>query len=145
MKKNKTTYPNKAQVKRDWYVVDAGGKVLGRLATRVATCLRGKHKAIFSPHVDCGDFVVVINAARVRVTGKKDKQKLYFSHSGYPGGQKLFSFEKMLEKDPEKVIMLSVSGMLPKNRLGRQMIKKLRVYEGAEHPHQARKLRKLEV
>jgi len=107
--------------------------------------LRGKHKAIFSPHVDCGDFVVVINAAKVRVTGKKAEQKIYFSHSGYPGGDKQIAFEKMIVWHPEKVLLGAVAGMLPKNRLGRAMLKKLKVYRGTAHPHQAQKLKKLEV
>jgi large subunit ribosomal protein L13 len=145
MKKNRTIYANKVDFKRDWYVLDASGQVLGRMATKLATYLRGKHKPIFSPHVDCGDFIVVINAAKVRVTGKKKKQKTYFTHSGYPGGDKLLTFEKMMEKDPTKVVMHSVSGMLPKNRLGKQMIKKLKVYAGATHPHSMQKLQKLEV
>ena len=145
MKKNRTVFAKKEGFKRDWYVLDAGGQVLGRLATKVATYLRGKHKAIFSPQVDCGDFVVVINAARVRVTGKKDKQKTYFTHSGYPGGDKLLTFEKMMEKDPARVVTHAVAGMLPKNRLGRQLIKKLKVYTGAKHPHSTQKLLKLEV
>lgn len=145
MKKNKTLYPKKEEIKRDWYIVDASGKTLGRMATRVATYLRGKHKPIFSPHVDCGDYVVVINAARIWVSGKKQKQKIYFTHSDYPSGHKLLSFEEMIKRAPEKVIRLSVAGMLPKNRLGRQMLKKLKVYAGDRHPHQAQKLQKLEV
>lgn len=145
MKKNKTVYAKNESMKRDWYVIDAAGQVLGRLSTRVATYLRGKHKPIFTPHVDCGDHVVVINAARVRLTGRKAGQKGYFSHSGYPGGAKMLSFEKMMEKDPRKVISHAVAGMLPKSRLGRKMIKKLKIYAGKEHPHQAHKLNKLEV
>lgn len=145
MKKGKTIFANREKIKRDWYLVDATGKVLGRMATKIATYLRGKHKPIFSPHVDCGDYVVVINAAKVLVTGRKEKQKLYFTHSGYPAGDKLLSFEKMMEKDPRKVIKLSVAGMLPHNRLGRRMLSKLKVYVGKEHPHQAHKLQKLEV
>ena len=145
MKKNKTVFARKENFKRDWYVMDVGGKVLGRAATKIAAYLRGKHKAIFTPHVDCGDFIVVTNAARIRVTGKKDKQKTYFTHSGYPGGAKLLSFEKMMEKDPVKVIQHAVAGMLPKNRLGKQMIKKLKIYTGAEHPYGPRKPQKLEV
>ena len=117
----------------------------GRMSTKIATYLRGKHKPIFSPQADCGEFVVVINAAKLRVTGKKREQKLYFTHSGYPGGDKLLSFEKMMEKDPERVLRLAVAGMLPKNRLGRQVIKKLKIYAGEKHPHQAHKMQKLEV
>lgn len=145
MKKNKTVYAKKDSVKRDWYIMDASGKTLGRMAVKLATYLRGKHKPIFSPHVDCGDYVVVINAARVWVSGKKKEQKTYFTHSGYPGGQKLLSFEEMIKRNPEKVIRLSVAGMLPKNRLGRQIIKKLKIYAGDKHPHRAQKMQKLEV
>jgi large subunit ribosomal protein L13 len=145
MKKNKTVFAKKEEIKREWYLVDATGKVLGRMSTKISTYLRGKHKPIFSPQVDCGDYVVVINAAKVRVTGRKQKQKLYFTHSGYPAGDKLLSFEKMIEKRPEEVVRLSVAGMLPKNRLGRQVLKKLKIYPGAEHPHQGQKIHKLEV
>lgn len=145
MKKNKTVYAKKETIKRDWFIADAKGKVLGRLAAKLATYLRGKHKPIYTPHVDCGDFLVLINAEKIRVTGKKTKQKTYFTHSGYPGGMKLLNFEKMMEKDPVKVIKLAVSGMLPKNRLGRQMIKKLKVYVGSDHPHKAQNPQKLEV
>ncbi len=145
MKKNKTIFAKKEEMKRDWYLVDAANKVLGRMSTKIAVYLRGKHKPIFSSHVDCGDYVVVINADKIRVTGKKGKQKIYFTHSGYPGGKKLLTFEKMMEKSPEKVILHAVAGMLPKNRLGRKMLKKLRVYAGDKHPHQAHKLNKLEV
>jgi large subunit ribosomal protein L13 len=145
MKKNKTVYAKKDSIKRKWYIVDASGKTLGRMAVKLATYLRGKHKPIFSPHVDCGDYVVVINAARVWVSGKKREQKTYFTHSGYPGGQKLLSFEEMIKRNPEKVIRLSVAGMLPKNRLGRQIIKKLKIYAGDMHPHKAQKTQKLEV
>lgn len=145
MKKNKTIYAKKEEVTRDWYVLDAAGKILGRMATRVATVLRGKHKPIFTPSVDCGDYVVIINADKVRVSGRKGEQKIYFSHSGYPGGARHFTFNKMMEKSPAKVVRQAVAGMLPKNRLGRKMIKKLKVYAGAEHPHASQKLKKLEV
>jgi large subunit ribosomal protein L13 len=145
MKKNRTVFAKKEGFKRDWYVVDASGKVLGRMSTKIATYLRGKHKPIFSPQADCGDFVVVINAAKLRVTGRKGEQKVYFTHSGYPGGDKLLSFDKMMEKDPGKVLRLAVAGMLPKNRLGRQIIKKLKIYPGNKHPHPAQKMQKLEV
>jgi large subunit ribosomal protein L13 len=145
MKKNRTVYAKQNEVKRDWFVIDASGQVLGRLATRVAAYLRGKHKPIFAPQVDCGDFVVVINAARVRVTGKKEQQKIYFRHSGYPGGDKQITFAKMIERRPEEVIRQAVAGMLPKNRLGRQMIKKLRIFAGAEYPQKSLKIKKLEV
>jgi large subunit ribosomal protein L13 len=145
MKKNKTFYARNETIKRDWYVVDAAGKVLGKIANKVAVYLRGKHKPIFTPHVDCGDRVIVINADKIRVTGKKDKQKMYFTHSGYPGGDKLISFERLMEKSPAKVLRLAVAGMLPKNSLGRKIIKKLNVYSGAEHPHPQTNLKKLEV
>src|SRR3989339_162291 len=145
MKKNKTVYAKKETIKRDWFIADAAGQGLGRLAVKLAARLRGKHKPIYSPHVDCGDFLVLINADKIRVTGKKSKQKIYFTHSGYPGGAKMLSFEKMMEKDPTKVIRLAVSGMLPKNRLGRQMIKKLKIYVGSDHPHQAQNPQKFEV
>lgn len=145
MKKNKTKFAKRENMKRDWYLVDATGKVLGRMATRIAVYLRGKHKPIFSPQVDCGDFVVVINAAKVRITGRKEKQKLYFTHSGYPAGHKLLSYGEMMERGPERVVRLAVAGMLPKNRLGRAIIKKLKIYTGAEHPHKSVKLKKLEV
>lgn len=145
MKKNKTVYGRSETIKRDWYLVDAAGKVLGKMASKVAVYLRGKHKPIFTPHADCGDRVIIINAAKIRVTGKKTKQKMYFTHSGFPGGDKLFSLEKMMAKSPEKVIRLAVAGMLPKNSLGRKMIKKLSIYDGAEHPHQKQNLQKLEV
>ena len=145
MKKNKTVYANKETIKRDWYLIDASGLILGRMSTKIATYLRGKHKAIYSPHVDCGDFIVVVNADKVRVSGKKVKQKTYFTHSGYPGGDKTLNFTKMMANDSTKVIHLAVAGMLPKNRLGRVMIKKLKVYAGQEQPHQAQKIKKLEV
>ncbi len=145
MKRNKTIYARKETLLRAWYLVDADGKILGRIATKIAAYLRGKHKTIFTPSVDCGDFIVVVNADKVRVTGRKNKQKMYFTHSGYPGGDTMTSFEKLMSKDPAKVIRHAVSGMLPKNRLGRQIIKKLKVYSGKEHPHQAQKIQKLEV
>ncbi|MDD5382168.1 MAG: 50S ribosomal protein L13, partial [Candidatus Margulisbacteria bacterium] len=136
---------NSESVKRDWYVIDAKDQILGRMATKIATYLRGKHKAIFAPHVDCGDFIVITNAEKIKVTGGKEKKKMYFSHSGYPGGDKLISYEKLMARDPAKLIRLAVSGMLPKNKLGRQIIKKLKIYTGDKHPHQAHKLQKLEV
>lgn len=131
------TYSVKAgEIERKWYVVDARGKVLGRLATEIARILRGKHKPIYSPHLDTGDFVVVINAEEIEVTGRKADQKTYFRHSGYMGGEKHIPFRRMQDKHPERVIELAVKGMLPKNALGRQMRRKLRVYAGSEHPHQ---------
>ena len=134
----RTTYmPNAQIVERKWYVVDATGQTLGRLASQVATILRGKNKVIFTPHVDCGDHVIIINADQVQMTGKKLDQKIYRKHSGYVGGLKEVSAREMMAKQPEKVIMLAVKGMLPKNSLGRQMLTKLRVYAGAEHGHEA--------
>jgi large subunit ribosomal protein L13 len=131
------TYSVKAgEIERKWYVVDARGKVLGRLATEIACILRGKHKPIYSPHLDTGDFVVVINAEEIELTGRKPEQKTYFRHSGYMGGEKHIPFRRMQEKHPERILELAVKGMLPKNALGRQMRKKLRVYAGSEHPHQ---------
>lgn len=132
------TYSVKAgEIERDWYVVDARDQVLGRLATQVATVLRGKHKPTYSTHMDVGDYVVVVNAERVRLTGRKVDQKEYFRHSGFMGGEKLIPFRRMLERRPEWVIERAVKGMLPKNTLGRQMAGKLRVYAGPEHPHAA--------
>lgn len=130
------TYAVKAsEIEREWYVVDAADQVLGRLATEVARVLRGKHKPIYSPHLDTGDYVVVVNAERVRLTGRKADQKEYFRHSGYMGGEKLIPFRRMQARHPERVIELAVKGMLPKNTLGRSMLKKLKVYAGPEHPH----------
>ncbi len=124
-------------VKRDWWVVDANGLTVGRLATQLATLLRGKHKPLFTPHVDCGDFVVVINADKVVMEGKRAEQKEYFHNTGYPGGGRMRSFSKLMQTKPEEVVELAVKGMLPKNTLGRQMVKKLKVYAGTEHPHVA--------
>jgi large subunit ribosomal protein L13 len=132
------TYTTKPEdINREWYVIDATGMTLGRLATQIATVLRGKHKPIFSPHMDCGDFVIVVNAEKVRVTGSKLDQKMYYRHSGYPSGLKTISLRDQLDRHPDRVIRLAVRGMLPKNRLGRQMIKKLKVYREPTHPHQA--------
>ena len=133
------------EVERKWYLVDATDKTLGRLSSKIASVLRGKHKPIFTPHVDCGDYVVVINAEKVKVTGKKLEDKEYKRHSGYPGGLKTVTLEKMLEEKPEDVMIHAVKGMLPKGKLGRQMLKKLRVYKGAEHDHSAQKPEKLEI
>ena len=132
-------------VKRDWYVVDAADKTLGRLASEIAHRLRGKHKAEFTPHVDTGDYIVVINAEKVRVTGNKATDKMYHHHSGYPGGLKSFSFEKLIDRAPERVIQSAVKGMLPKNPLGRAMFKKLKVYAGTEHPHTAQQPQELNI
>ncbi|MFN2383629.1 MAG: 50S ribosomal protein L13 [Gemmatimonadota bacterium] len=125
------------QIRRHWYVVDADGATLGRLASRIAQILRGKHKPIYTPHMDTGDHVVVINAERVLLTGKKLDQKRYYRHSGYPGGLKETPIRRMLETHPERVVEFAVWGMLPKGKLGRQMVRKLRVYAGAAHPHAA--------
>jgi len=126
-------------IERKWYVVDAAGKTLGRLATEVASLLRGKHKPIFTPHVDCGDYVIVINAEKVELTGDKWNKKLYIHHSGYPGGLKVRSANVMRDQFPERIVEMAVKGMLPKGKLGRAMGKKLFVYRGAMHPHQAQK------
>lgn len=127
----------RSEVRREWYVVDAKDQVLGRLATRVAQVLRGKHKPIYTPHLDTGDHVIVVNAARVRLTGRKPENKRYYSHSMYPGGLRWRSIREVRETHPDRVVRLAVRGMLPKNRLGRALIKKLKVYGGPEHPHQA--------
>ncbi|MGV6806680.1 MAG: 50S ribosomal protein L13 [bacterium] len=124
-------------VERDWIVVDATDKVLGRLAAEIASRLRGKHKPEYTPHVDTGDYVVVVNVEKVRVTGNKTKAKMYHSHTGYPGGLKSISFEKLMDKAPERTLQSAVKGMLPKGPLGRAMFKKLKVYSGSEHPHTA--------
>ena len=135
----KTFVAKPETVKRDWYVVDATGKTLGRLATELARRLRGKHKAEYTPHVDTGDYVIVINADKVAVTGKKLDQKIYYSHSDYVGGMKEATLREMMAKKPEKVVELAVKGMLPKGPLGRNMYKKLFVYAGPEHKHEAQK------
>lgn len=136
----KTTFmANAGNIERKWFVVDAEGQTLGRLAAEVAKVLRGKHKTTFTPHVDTGDYVIVVNAAKVKVTGKKLVQKTYFRHSGYPGGAKFTQLGHMLENRPERVVEMAIRGMLPKNKLGEQMYRKLNVYAGAEHPHQAQK------
>ena len=140
------TYSAKAQaVEHDWYVVDAEDKTLGRLASDIAMRLRGKHKPEYTPHVDTGDYIVVINCEKVRVTGNKAKDKTYYHHTGYPGGIKDISFEKLIEKAPERVLQKAVKGMLPKGPLGRAMFKKLKVYAGGEHPHTAQQPRELKI
>ena len=132
------TYSAKAEtVERDWFVIDADGKTLGRLATEVASRLRGKHKPEFTPHVDTGDYIVVVNAEKIGVTGNKAKGKIYYSLTGYPGGIKDINFEQLIDKAPERVIQSAVKGMLPRGPLGREMFRKLKVYAGAEHPHTA--------
>ncbi|MCY3566597.1 MAG: 50S ribosomal protein L13 [Gammaproteobacteria bacterium] len=141
----KTYSARPGEVSHNWLLVDAEGQTLGHMASAIATRLRGKHKAEYTPHVDTGDFVVVINADKVRVTGKKATGKIYHSHSGYPGGLKSLSFEQMLAKSPERVVRLAVRGMMPRNRLGRAMLKKLKVYAGGEHPHSAQQPQTLEL
>lgn len=141
----KTISANAETVKRDWYIVDASGKTLGRMAAEIAHRLRGKHKPEFTPHVDTGDYIVVINAEKVRVTGNKAKDKMYHRHSGYPGGIKSMSFEKLIEKAPERTIQSAVKGMLPSGPLGRAMFKKLKVYAGEQHPHSAQQPQELNI
>jgi len=133
----KTYTVKSSDIKPQWHVIDASGRTLGRLATEVATLLMGKHKPIYTPHLNTGDFVVVTNAAKVRVTGKKAQQKVYYRHSGYPGGFRSTTFNRMMETHPTRAIEYAVKGMLPKNRLGRDMLKRLKVYSGDTHPHQA--------
>ena len=135
----KTFMANPAKIERKWYVVDAEGQTLGRLASEIAKVLRGKNKAIFTPHMDTGDYVIVINAEKIKVTGKKMDQKIYYRHSDYVGGMKETTLKEMLQKHPERVIEFAVKGMLPKGPLGREMYKKLHVYTGAEHAHAAQK------
>jgi large subunit ribosomal protein L13 len=133
----KTYSPKAKDIEREWWVIDATDKALGRIATQIAKLLMGKHKPIYAPHIDTGDYVVVINAAKVKVTGKKAEQKIYYRHTGYPGGLKSPSFKEVFSKAPARVIERAIKGMLPHNRLGRAMFKKLKVYPGNEHPHQA--------
>ncbi len=141
----KTFSATPATIRRDWWLVDARGKVLGRLASEVAKRLRGKHKPDYTPHMDTGDFIVVVNAKEVRVTGAKAKNKPYYNHSGYPGGLKTTTFEKLVQKAPGRVIERAVKGMLPKGPLGREMFRKLKVYAGAQHRHEAQKPQPLEL
>lgn len=141
----KTFVAKEKEVKKNWYLVDAKNKILGRLATQIAVRLRGKHKPIFTPHADTGDFIVVINAEKVSLTGKKWDKKIYYRHSGYVGGLKEISAKKLLEKKPEDVLRFAVRGMLPKNSLGRRQLKKLKIYVGSKHPHQAQQLEALEI
>lgn len=142
---NKSYLPNPETVQRDWYVVDAAEQRLGRLATEIAMVLRGKNKPQYTPHMDAGDFVVVVNAEKVVVTGKKSSQKLYRRHSGRPGGMKTETFEHLQARIPERIIEKAVKGMLPKNNLGRQLFKKLKVYAGSEHPHAAQQPKELTI
>ena len=141
----KTYSAKKESVVRDWYLVNADGKVLGRLAAEIARRLRGKHKPVYTPHIDTGDFIVVINADQISFTGKKLTDKIYYRHSGYPGGLKSTTAGKMLVEKPEEVLRIAVKGMLPKNNLGRQMLTKLKVYKGDKHPHKAQMAKPLEV
>lgn len=144
-RKVKTYVVKPADISREWYVIDANGKTLGRLATEVAKLLHGKHKPIFTPHMDTGDFVIVVNADLIRVTGRKYTDKMYYRHSTYPGGFRSQSLGELMQDNPTRAIYFAVRGMLPKNRLGRQMIKKLKVYAGKDHPHQAQQPKPLEV
>ena len=141
----KTFSAKSHEVERGWYIVDATGKVLGRVASEIARRLRGKHKPEFTPHVDTGDYIVVVNAEKLRVTGNKTKDKLYHRHTGYPGGIYQTTFEKLQQKHPERVLRLAVKGMLPKGPLGYAMIKKMKVYAGGEHPHSAQQPKALEI
>ena len=141
----KTFTPTPADIKRDWFIVDADGKVLGRLAAQIAHRLRGKHKPEFAPHMDNGDFIVVVNCEKLRVTGKKLEDKIYYRHSGYPGGIKGTDLQTMLATKPDEVLRKAVRGMLPRNTLGRSMLKKLKIYAGAEHPHAAQNPTPLEL
>jgi len=141
----KTYSARKGEVERSWWVVDASDETLGRLASRIAKVLQGKNKPVYTPNIDTGDFVVVINAEKVKVTGRKKSQKSYHSHSGYPGGARSHTLREMLEKHPDRVIMQAVKGMLPKNRLARQQLRKLKVYAGAEHPHAAQSPQRLDI
>ncbi|MFW6323486.1 MAG: 50S ribosomal protein L13 [Desulfovibrionales bacterium] len=141
----KTFSPKPQDIQREWFVVDAQDKILGRLATEVASRLRGKHKPEYAPHMDNGDFIVIVNAEKIRVTGAKMIDKKYYRHTGYPGGIKETTLKELLDKKPEQVITNAVKGMLPKNRLGRALLKKLKVYSGGEHPHEAQKPMPLEI
>ena len=141
----KTYIPKVEEITKKWYLIDAKDKILGRLAVKIALILTGKNKVFYTPHMDTGDFVVVINAKEIRVTGGKETKKIYYHHSGYPGGLKERTFEVMQKKKPGLVIQKAVKGMIPKNKLGVKMIKKLKIYPGAEHPHQAQNPEKIEV
>jgi large subunit ribosomal protein L13 len=141
----KTYAAKPGEVERQWYVVDAAGQTLGRLATKIATVLRGKHKPTFTPHLDTGDYVIVVNADKIVVTGRKMTDKIYYRHTGYPGGLRETNLQTMLQKKPEKVIELAVWGMLPHNRLGRRLIRKLHVYTGDKHPHEAQRPTELKL
>lgn len=140
-----TFMAKKEEVKRDWYIIDATDKTLGRLAAKVAMILKGKHKPIYTPHVDTGDYVIIVNADKVVLTGKKLDQKKYYHHSLYPGGLKTETYRRFMERAPEKVVYKAIWGMLPHNALGRRMIKKLKVYKGAQHPHEAQQPKPMDI
>jgi large subunit ribosomal protein L13 len=141
----KTFTPTNEEIERKWYWIDADGQVLGRAASRIAQILRRKHKPIWTPHLDVGDFVIVVNADKIRVTGRKAEQKRYYRHSGYPGGLKVTPYKRIKAKQPEFILREAVKGMLPHNRLGRKMLKKLKIYPSPEHPHQAQKPKPLSM
>jgi len=141
----KTYVPKPSEIGRKWYLVNAEGKILGRLSSRIAQILSGKDKPTYTPHLDVGDFVVVINAEKVKVTGNKEEKKIYYRHSGYPGGLKERTYQELLDKKPQDIIRKAVRGMLPKSKLGRQMFQKLKVYAGPQHPHQAQKPEQLDL
>ncbi|BAW79731.1 50S ribosomal protein L13 [Candidatus Nitrosoglobus terrae] len=141
----KTFSAKPKEVRRDWYLIDADGKTLGRLASEIARRLRGKHKAIYTPHIDTGDYIIVVNAEKVRTTGRKLVQKRYYRHTGYPGGIRSLTLEQLLAKTPERVLEIAVKGMLPKNPLGRAMFRKLKIYAGVDHPHTAQQPHPLEI
>ena len=141
----KTFVVKESDIKRDWFVVDANGKTLGRLASKISQILKGKHKPIYSPHLDTGDFVIVVNAEKIKVTGRKMEQKMYYRHSGYMGGLKEINLRDQLQRHPTYAVKLAVKGMMPRNRLGRKMLKKLKVYAGQKHPHRAQQPKVLEL
>ena len=141
----KTVSAKKEEVTRKWYVVDAADKTLGRLRTEVANRLRGKHKVWFTPHVDTGDYIIIVNAEKIRVTGRKETDKTYFHHTGFPGGIKSITFDKLIDKAPERIIQSAVKGMMPKNKLSRAMLSKLKVYAGSAHPHEAQQPEVLDI
>lgn len=141
----KTYMATPSTIERKWYVVDAENKTLGRLATEVATVLRGKHKPQYTPHLDTGDYVIVINAEKVKVTGNKESDKMYYRHTGYTGNLKSFTYKEVMDKFPDRIVKYAVKGMIPHNKLGRQMLTKLHVYAGSEHPHEAQKPEVLEI
>lgn len=141
----KSFTPRAGDIERSWYVVDADGKTLGRLASQIAHVLRGKHKPTYSPHMDVGDHIVVINAEKIRVTGRKAEQKVYYRHTGHPGGLRTTTYEDMMDKHPDRILRTAIKGMMPNNVLGRQMFKKLRIYAGAEHGHTAQQPQVLDI